>query len=87
LPSLRGWVRHEQEGLVVPVGDSAALAGAILRLLDDEALRVLIRAAAVRLVQQRADSRLWMERYEQIYQQLAAGQRPPPPTGTQDEER
>ena len=79
LPSLRDWVRHEREGLVVPAGDADALAGAILRLLDDEALRASIQAAAVRMVQQRADSRLWMQRYEQIYQQLAAGRRPQPP--------
>jgi glycosyltransferase involved in cell wall biosynthesis len=87
LPSLRGWVRHEREGLVVPVGDSAALAGAILRLLDDKALSGSIRAAAAHQVQQRADSRLWMERYEQIYQQLAAGQRPRPLAAMPGEER
>lgn len=87
LPSLHGWVRHEREGLLVPVGDAAALAGAILRLLDDEALSASIRAAAARLVQQRADSRLWMERYEHIYQQLAAGQRPQPPSAMPGEER
>jgi glycosyltransferase involved in cell wall biosynthesis len=71
----------------VPVGDSAALAGAILRLLDDEALCASIRAAAMRQVQQRADSRLWMERYEQIYGQLAAGQRPQPPASAPGEGR
>lgn len=54
LPALRPWVRHEQEGLVTPVGDAAALAGAIVRLLDDEALRAaVLQAAAVRRVQQR----------------------------------
>jgi glycosyltransferase involved in cell wall biosynthesis len=85
LPSLRDWVRREREGLVVPVGDAAALAGAILRLLDDEALSASIRAAGVRLVQERADSRLWMQRYEQIYQQLAAGQQPQPPANVPGE--
>ncbi len=87
LPSLHDWVRHEQEGLVAPVGDTEALAAAILRLLDDEPLRASIRAAAVRLVQQQADSRLWMERYEQIYRQLAAGQRPQPPAALPGEDR
>jgi glycosyltransferase involved in cell wall biosynthesis len=80
LPSLHDWVQHERTGLVVPAGDADALAGAILRLLDDNALRASIQAAAIRVVQQRANSRLWMQRYEQIYQQLAAGRRPQPPT-------
>jgi glycosyltransferase involved in cell wall biosynthesis len=72
---------------VALVGDTEALAAAILRLLDDEPLRASIRAAAVRLVQQQADSRLWMERYEQIYRQLAAGQRPQPPAAPPGEDR
>jgi glycosyltransferase involved in cell wall biosynthesis len=87
LPSLHDWVRHEQEGLVVPVGDAAALAAAILRLLDDDRLRQSVQAAAVRLVQERADSRLWMQRYEQVYQQMAAGQRPQPPATQSGEAR
>ncbi len=82
LPALRAWVQPDREGLFVPVGDVAALAAAILRLLDDDTLRQSVQAAAVRLVQERADSRLWMRRYEQIYQQLAAGQRPQAPTPT-----
>jgi glycosyltransferase involved in cell wall biosynthesis len=79
LPALRAWVQPDQEGLFVPAGDVAALAAAILRLLGDDTLRQSVQAAAVRLVQERADSRLWMQRYEQIYRQLAAGQRPRPP--------
>ncbi len=87
LPALRDWVQPDVEGLFVPVGNAAALADAILRLLDDDALRRSVQAAAVRLVQERADSRLWMQRYEQIYQQLAAGQRPQPPTSPPNEAR
>jgi glycosyltransferase involved in cell wall biosynthesis len=76
LPSLRDWLRPGVEGLFVPVSDAGALAEAVLHLLDDHGLRRSIQAAAVRMVRERADSRLWMQRYEQIYQQLAAGQRP-----------
>jgi glycosyltransferase involved in cell wall biosynthesis len=79
LPSLRDWVRPDVEGLFVPAGDAGALAEAIVRLLNDDALRRSVQVAAVRLVQERADSRLWMQRYEQIYQQMAAGHQPQPP--------
>jgi glycosyltransferase involved in cell wall biosynthesis len=87
LPSLSAWIQPEVEGLFVPVGDVAALAAAILRLLDDDRLRESVQAAAVRLVQERADSRLWMQRYEQIYQQLAAGRQPQPPASLPAEGR
>jgi glycosyltransferase involved in cell wall biosynthesis len=41
-----GLVRHERNGLVVPAGDPAALAGALRTLRDDPALRARLGAAA-----------------------------------------
>jgi glycosyltransferase involved in cell wall biosynthesis len=41
-----GLVRHEETGLIVPAGDSEALAGALRRLHDDPALRARLGAAA-----------------------------------------
>jgi glycosyltransferase involved in cell wall biosynthesis len=41
-----GLVRHERNGLVVPAGDPAALAGALRTLRDDPALRRRLGAAA-----------------------------------------
>jgi glycosyltransferase involved in cell wall biosynthesis len=43
-----GLVRHERNGLVVPAGDAGALAGALLALHRDPALRARLGAAARR---------------------------------------
>jgi glycosyltransferase involved in cell wall biosynthesis len=45
-PGIREIVRDGEDGLVVPVGDRAALAAAIGRLIDDEPLRRRLGAAA-----------------------------------------
>jgi glycosyltransferase involved in cell wall biosynthesis len=71
LPALRTWVRHEGEGLFVPVGDVQGLAAAIVRLLRDPALRGQMREQGVALVARRADRRVWMEHSEGIYRRLA----------------
>jgi glycosyltransferase involved in cell wall biosynthesis len=70
LPSLREWIQHEEQGLFVPTGDVKAIAGAIVRLLKDEALRKRLSANGVRLVRQRADSKVLMQRMEDIYRRL-----------------
>jgi glycosyltransferase involved in cell wall biosynthesis len=41
-----GLIEHERTGLVVPAGDADALAGALRRLRDDDALRSQLGAAA-----------------------------------------
>jgi glycosyltransferase involved in cell wall biosynthesis len=41
-----GLVRHERNGLIVPAGDAAALAGALRMLREDPALRARLGAAA-----------------------------------------
>ena len=41
-----GLIEHERTGIVVPAGDSEALAGALRRLHDDPALRTRLGAAA-----------------------------------------
>ncbi|MDX9972536.1 MAG: glycosyltransferase [FCB group bacterium] len=46
-------VRHERSGLVVPAGDPVALAGAVLRLLDEPALARGLAEAARRRVLER----------------------------------
>jgi glycosyltransferase involved in cell wall biosynthesis len=72
LPSLREWVEHEGEVLMVPVHDVQALAASIVRLLSEEGLRRALAAAGWGLVRRRADSRVMMRRYEEIYEGLVS---------------
>jgi glycosyltransferase involved in cell wall biosynthesis len=46
-PGLRDSVRDEETGLLVPPGDASALAGAMLRILGDAALRARLAEAAI----------------------------------------
>jgi glycosyltransferase involved in cell wall biosynthesis len=70
LPSLHEWVQHETEALFVPVGDAAAIAETIIRLLVDEPLREKLRANGPLTIRQRADRMELMKRYIEIYQEL-----------------
>jgi len=70
LPSLREWVQDRREALFVPVGDVAAIADAIVRLLHHEPLRREMRANGLELIRQRADSRVWMAHAERTYERL-----------------
>jgi glycosyltransferase involved in cell wall biosynthesis len=73
VPSLHEWVRHEQEGLFVPIGDVAAISIAIVRLLTDKALQNRLCTNASLLIRQRADSKVWMYHSEEMYRRLIEG--------------
>jgi glycosyltransferase involved in cell wall biosynthesis len=67
-------IEHEVTGLLAPVGDGAALAAAVDRLIDDRTLaRTLAEAARVR-VREFASQRT-IERTESLYRELTAGTR------------
>jgi len=76
LPALREWVEHEKQALFVPVHDVPALGASISRLLEDPDLRSAMASRGAELVRQRADSRIWMRRNEEIYEAVAASARP-----------
>ena len=65
-------LRHEVCGLVVPMGDPAAMAAAALRLLSDPACAERLREAALQEVQQYA----WQQvrrRWESVYASVRTG--------------
>lgn len=65
-------VLHEQTGLIAPVGDAAALASALLRLLDDRALAERLSRAARQRAQTEFSLANMARRYMEIYQALLA---------------
>jgi len=75
IPALREWAAHERECLYVPRGDRQAISQAILRLLEDDALRRSLGENARKLVQTRADREQCMRRYEQLYRSLASARK------------
>lgn len=64
------------DGLLVPVGDSEAVAAALLRLIDDEELRRRMGAAA-RSHASRFDPGPVAKQYEELFASLGAGSRVP----------
>jgi glycosyltransferase involved in cell wall biosynthesis len=71
LPSIREILTHDQTALLVPAGDSEALAGALTRLAADRALRDRLGAAARAL----APEYSWAKRAERLEPALAAAVR------------
>ncbi len=64
-----------ETALLVPAGDSAALALAVTRLRDDPALQVHLTVNAARLVRERYDLRRTVAAVVDVYAELAAARR------------
>lgn len=72
LPSAAGIIAHEQNGLLVPVGNAIALAAAINRLLNDTPLRTHIATTNSVWAARYADERIEMGKMERAYWDLIA---------------
>jgi glycosyltransferase involved in cell wall biosynthesis len=68
----RDVVRHEETGLIVPVGAAGALAAAVEQLLDDDQLRVRLATAAELSVATEFNVRTMAEAYVGLYERLVA---------------
>ena len=73
LPAVREWIRDGENGLVVPSHRPDMLAAAIVRALDDTALRRRAANANLVVVEERGLNEVNMQRMEQIYLALRAG--------------
>ena len=69
-------VRDNETGLLVPPRDAAALAGALIGLLEDDGRRAAMGAAGRDWAVRGFDSVRWAHRLREIYEQTPSG--PPP---------
>lgn len=73
IPAHTQLVDHDAEGLVTELGNEEAIARALLRVLDDPALRDRLgRAARQRMVENFSTSRV-VDRYETLFTEYATG--------------
>jgi len=66
-----------ETGLLVPVGNDAALADAILRLLNDPALAQRVAAAARRYVETEFTMERMADQYRAVYEEVLGRTRTP----------
>ena len=66
-------IEHERTGLLVPPGDPLALAQAILKLVQDSALRCRVSSQASVTVRERWSFRRYVDTLESAYRTYATG--------------
>ncbi len=75
LPSLREWIRHRENGMLVPVRNVPALETAVLEALSDPELLQEFSVKNLELVAARADHQVEMQKMEALYHSLLSEQR------------
>ena len=73
IESLREWIEPGVNGLLVAPQDPDALAGAILQVLENRDLQRRAKTHNARLVAERADYGVVMQKAEEFYRELVAG--------------
>jgi rhamnosyl/mannosyltransferase len=75
LPGVRFVNKNQMTGLLVPPGDSDALAAALQRLLGDERLRETLGNAAKRRAELEFSADRMVRRVQQVYEEVLGGRR------------
>jgi len=73
LESVREWLVRGETGLIVDPADDEGLAWAMLRALEDEAMRAAAARRNREVIRQRADYAACMQQAEAFYQSVVAG--------------
>ena len=69
-------LEHNRSGLIVPFNDTDALASAILQLLNHPEQRTALGHAGRRIIEDRFNLATTLKRFDALFQQLQAGNRP-----------
>ena len=85
IPANRQLVDHEQQGLVAPLGDEAAIAKQLVRVLEDRQLRARMSERARERVARLYSTGVVVDQYERLFGEVMApggrGSRAPQPVG------
>ena len=73
IPAFRGWVRHEENGLLLQTIEADQVADAIVRALSDKNLASTIRTNNLELIRTRQSASYWTDRLEELYRATVAG--------------
>ena len=65
---VKDWLRHEETGLLVPVKDTQAFADAVIRLLDDDELRIRMGKRAREVALAEFSEEVHIRKLIQIYE-------------------
>ena len=70
-PTVKEFIRHGENGMLVPFLESSAIAQMVLRVLEDDLLAARLRAAARIDAEQKLDLKTYIARYRHLIEQIA----------------
>jgi len=71
LPAIHDIITHEENGLIFPSGNAQALAGKIIKLLDDPELRAGLAGEGRKSVVQKFDWEIVAGKYAGLFKKLS----------------